>query len=107
MYEMQLHSTAKQVQYVSYANVDNSSPPNMWYSCGSCHKQISRMFPIIIHKSKKMHKNVYTCQHSRWLPMDHKFQANLAIFNGVQEDGHPPSTINVIDIIRLANIQSQ
>jgi hypothetical protein len=39
--------------------------------------------------------------------MDHKFQANLAIFNGVQEDGHPPSTINVIDIIRLANIQSQ
>ncbi len=39
--------------------------------------------------------------------MDHKIWANLAMFNGVQEDGHPPSEINVIDITRLADIQSK
>jgi hypothetical protein len=39
--------------------------------------------------------------------MDHKFQPYLAMVDGVQEDGHPPSKVNVIDIISHATIQSQ
>jgi hypothetical protein len=56
---------------------------------------------------KRMHKNVYACQHTRWLPMDHEFWVDLAMFDGFQKDGHPPLKVNAIDIIKHAKIWSQ
>jgi hypothetical protein len=36
--------------------------------------------------------------------MDYEFQSNLTIFDGVQEDGHPPPRVNATNIIAHANI---
>jgi prepilin-type processing-associated H-X9-DG protein len=36
--------------------------------------------------------------------MDHEFRANLAMFDGVREDGHPPSKVSAIDIIKHVKI---
>ncbi len=37
----------------------------------------------ISRRSKVLSKNVYTCQHRRWLPQNHEFHKDLATFDGV------------------------
>jgi hypothetical protein len=35
--------------------------------------------------------------------MDHEFRSSLVVFDGVQEDGHPPPRVNATNIITHAN----
>jgi len=61
----------------------------------------------ISHESKALQKNVYTCQHKRWLPEDHEFCKDLAMFDGVQEIGLLPPQVTVVYISKEVELRVQ
>jgi hypothetical protein len=60
----------------------------------------------ISHRFKALWKNVYTCQHRRWLPKDHEFCRDLVAFDGVREMGLPPPKVIVVDIFKEVELRA-
>jgi hypothetical protein len=61
----------------------------------------------ISRRSKVLSKNVYTCQHRRWLPQNHEFHKDLAAFYGVRKMGLPPPKVIIANIFREAELRAQ
>ncbi len=49
---------------------------------------------------------MYTCQHRKWLPKDHKFCRDLVAFDGVREMGLPPPKAIVVDIFKEVELRA-
>jgi len=50
---------------------------------------------------------VYTCQHKIWLPEDHEFCRDLAMFDGVREIGLLPPQVTVAYISKEVELKVQ